>query len=209
MENKLKFKICGMRDPINMLEVAALDPDFMGFIFYEGSKRYVGQKFSIPITFPQDVKRVGVFVNESVGNILSKVSEHQLDFVQLHGDESIDVCRELKEKIKVIKVFRVDESFDFNSTKEFNSHVDFFLFDTKGENYGGTGQAFNWNLLKKYDQQIPFFLSGGLSIENIQSVKELRDLNLYALDVNSQVELEPGMKDVKALNSIFSILNSF
>lgn len=197
-----------MRGPINMIEVAALGPDFMGFIFYKGSKRYVGQDFSIPKTFPKNVKRVGVFVNESVENILNKVSKHQLDFVQLHGDESVDVCKELKGKIKVIKVFRLDESFDFSCTKEFNSHADFFLFDTKGGNFGGTGKSFNWSLLKKYDQQVPFFLSGGLSKENIQSVKELRDLNLYALDVNSQVESSPGIKDVSTLNSIFAILNS-
>jgi len=198
-----------MRDPKNILEVAALGPDYMGFIFYEKSKRYVSEGFFIPREFPHNIKRVGVFVNEKIENILSQVSKHQLDFVQLHGNESPDLCDELKQKTKVIKVFRVDDSFDFDSVKKFNSCSDFFMFDTKGENFGGTGKTFNWNLLKNYDQEIPFFLSGGLSTKNIQQVRELKNLNLYSLDFNSQVESEPGIKDVAVLNSVFSILNSF
>lgn len=198
-----------MRDPKNILEVAALGPDYMGFIFYKESKRYVGKGFYVPKEFPRHIKRVGVFVNERVENILSKVSKHQLDFVQLHGDESADLCRELSQEIRVIKVFRVDDSFDFNSVGKFSSCSDFFMFDTKGENFGGTGKTFNWNLLENYDQKIPFFLSGGLSAGNIPEVREVKNLNLYSLDVNSQVESSPGVKDVAALNSIFSILNSF
>ena len=197
-----------MRDPKNILEIASLSPDYMGFIFYEGSKRFVGSHFSIPENFPKNIKRVGVFVNDTFENILDKVAEHQLDFVQLHGDESVEMCSKLKNKTRVVKVFRVDESFDFDSIKQFNSCADFFLFDTKGENYGGSGQKFNWSLLKKYDQQIPFFLSGGLSIENIHQLSELKDLNLHALDFNSQIESEPGIKDLGKLNSVLSILNS-
>lgn len=197
-----------MRDSKNILEVASLNPDYMGFIFYEGSKRFVGSNFTIPKSLPEKVKRVGVFVNATIVNILDKVSQYKLDFVQLHGDEPVEMCKELRIKTGVIKVFRIDESFDFNSTSKFNSSVDFFLFDTKSENYGGTGQAFNWNLLKNYDQQIPFFLSGGLSIENIDQVSRLKDLNIHALDFNSQVESEPGIKDLDKLSSVFSILNS-
>jgi phosphoribosylanthranilate isomerase len=208
MRNKLKIKVCGMRDTKNILDVAALNPDYMGFIFYEKSKRFVGNSFSIPKAFPDNINKAGVFVNESVDNILSIVSKHKLDVVQLHGDESPEICERLHTKVKVIKVFRVDELFDFNSTKEFNSYADFFLFDTKGENYGGTGQAFNWDILAKYDQRIPFFLSGGLSVENISKVKVLKELNLYALDFNSQIELEPGIKHTSKLNSILSILNT-
>src|SRR5258706_997293 len=156
MAKKLKLKVCGMRDPKNILDVASLNPDYMGFIFYDGSKRYVGSNFSIPEYFPKNIKRVGVFVNESIESILSKVLEHKLDYVQLHGDESVELCNLLKNKTGVIKVFRVDESFDFNSTSQFSACSDFFLFDTKGENYGGTGRIFNWNLLTNYDQQIPF-----------------------------------------------------
>jgi phosphoribosylanthranilate isomerase len=198
-----------MREPKNILDVAALSPDFMGFIFYEASKRFVGTNFSVPLNFPVHIKRVGVFVNERVENILINVSKHELDFVQLHGNESSVFCNALREKVKVIKVFRVDESFDFSSTKEFSSSADFFLFDTKGENYGGTGQTFDWNLLTKYDQQIPFFLSGGLSVDSIQRIKEFEGLNLYGLDFNSRVESEPGIKDINILNSINSNLNSY
>ena len=196
-----------MRDSNNILEVAALSPDYMGFIFYEKSKRFVGSGFVIPERVPNHIKRVGVFVNENIVNILSKVAKHKLDFVQLHGEESVQMCKILKSRTKVIKVFRIDESFDFNSTTQFNSCADFFLFDTKGENYGGTGQTFDWNLLQKYDQQRPFFLSGGLSNENIHQLSELKDLNIHALDFNSGIESDPGMKDLDKLKSVLSILN--
>jgi phosphoribosylanthranilate isomerase len=201
-----KIKVCGMRDPKNILDVASLNPDYMGFIFYEGSKRYVGPDFSIPSGFPKKIKRVGVFVNATIENVLDKVSQHELDFVQLHGDESVDMCRKLKNKVGVIKVFSVDESFDFNSPDQFKSCSDFFLFDTKGENYGGTGRTFNWNLLRKYDQQVPFFLSGGLSPENIHQLTQLENLKIHALDFNSQIESEPGIKDLDKLDSVLSIL---
>ena len=198
-----------MHDSKNILEVAALNPDYMGFIFYRNSKRYVGSNFSIPETLSEKIKRVGVFVDESIENILDEVSRHKLDFVQLHGNESVEMCEKLKDKTKVIKVFRVDELFDFNFTRQFNPCADFFLFDTKGETYGGTGRSFDWKLLRKYNQETPFFLSGGMSTDNIQSLKALDDLNIYGLDFNSRVESEPGIKNMNTLNSIFSILNSF
>jgi len=205
---KLKLKVCGMRDNKNILEVAALSPDFMGFIFYEKSKRYVGEIFFIPKEFPTDINRVGVFVNEKIETILKQVAKHQLNFVQLHGDESAEDCRVLKSKTKVIKAFGIDEDFDFKILNEYKPYVDFFLFDTKTKNYGGTGKTFDWSLLKKYDQQIPFFLSGGLSLENIEEAKNINGLNLYGLDVNSKAELSPGFKDISILKSIFNILNT-
>ncbi len=206
---KLKLKICGMQDSHNISEVAALLLDYMGFIFYENSKRFVGNNFSIPSDFPKQIKRVGVFVNEKTDTILQSVNKHQLDYVQLHGGESVAQCQELNEKgIGVIKVFSIDKSFDFTDTELFQPFVDFFLFDTKSENYGGTGKSFDWTLLKNYNQHVPFFLSGGLSAENIQYINELKNMNLYALDVNSGVEISPALKDIDKVKSIKAILNS-
>ncbi len=208
-EMNLKLKVCGMRDASNILEVSSLQPDYMGFIFYEKSKRFVGNSFSIPNGFSSSIKRVGVFVNEKTDTILKLVSKYKLDFIQLHGDETIENCKVLKEnKIGVIKVFSIDDGFDFAKTKSYQSFVDFFLFDTKSESYGGSGKSFDWNLLKKYDQQIPFFLSGGLSPYNIQNMKELNGMNLHSVDVNSGVETAPGLKDLTKVKSIKDILNS-
>ncbi len=198
-----------MRGAGNIIDVAALKPDYMGFIFYEKSKRFVGNKFSIPGKFPLEIKRVGVFVNDNTEKILNVVSKHELDYVQLHGDETPTVCMTLKtNKIGVIKVFSVDTSFDFELTKPYQEYSDFFLFDTKSENYGGTGKSFDWSLLKMYNQQIPFFLSGGISIENLHSINELKGMNLHAIDVNSGVETTPGLKEMAKVKSIMNNLNS-
>jgi len=198
-----------MREAVNILEVASLQPDYIGFIFYEKSKRFVENNFLIPKELPSMIKRVGVFVNEKVDDILNKVSKYKLDFVQLHGDETIDDCKVLKEnKIGIIKVFLIDNEFDFSKTKPFQSYSDFFLFDTKSGSYGGSGKSFDWNLLKKYNQEIPFFLSGGLSPYSIQNLEELKDMNLHAIDINSGVEVVPGLKDITKVKSIKHILNS-
>lgn len=206
---KPKLKICGMRDAVNIMSIAALKPDYMGFIFYEKSKRFAGDDFSIPDDFPPLIKRVGVFVNAKEEMILNNVEKHKLDFVQLHGNEPVAICRNLKaNNVRVIKVFLVDHSFDFEGTKPFQEFSDFFLFDTKSENYGGTGKIFDWGLLKKYDQQVPFFLSGGISSDNIHNLNEFNEMNLHAIDVNSGAEAVPGFKDPEKVNSIITILNS-
>lgn len=206
---KRKVKVCGMRDPKNILDVAATQPDFMGFIFYRHSKRFVGDDFEIPNDFPKNIQRVGVFVNEDADHMLELVRKHQLNFVQLHGDESAQVCMALKTKTKVIKVFRVDDHFDFNQTKEFDGSADFFMFDTKTSDYGGSGKSFDWSALKKYNQSTPFFLSGGLSPDNVRQVLDLKVPRLFAIDINSGVERAPGLKNVHLINSIIDILNSF
>ncbi|GHN02970.1 N-(5'-phosphoribosyl)anthranilate isomerase [Cytophagales bacterium WSM2-2] len=207
MENNFRIKVCGMRDPDNIMDVAALNPDFMGFIFYSQSQRYVGENFAIPGDFPKHIKRVGVFVDEKPYKIVQLIEKHKLDFVQLHGDESQYDCELLRIKAKVIKSFRIDPQFNFNVTREFNSSADFFLFDTKGNGHGGIGKTFDWGLLKKYDKRTPFFLGGGLSVENIGQVNELKDSNLFSVDINSRAEIEPGLKDVNVLNTMFQILN--
>ena len=194
-----------MRDTENIKQVAALFPDYLGFIFYEQSPRYVGKSFSIPTNLPASISKVGVFVNEKSETIQLLVKRYQLDFVQLHGQELPADCERLKQfGVKIIKAFSVDSNFDFNSTMPYESMVDYFLFDTKGKKYGGNAVAFDWSLLNQYHQRIPFFLSGGLNPENIKTITTLSTMNLHALDINSGVEISPGIKDVVMIQSILN-----
>ncbi len=194
------IKICGMKFPENILEVGALLPDYMGFIFWEKSARYFD---GIIPELPKSIKKTGVFVNESTEIIVEKVLLHDLQAVQLHGHESFEFCMELKakigSKIEIIKVFSVDENFDFEVLKPFETVCDFFLFDTKGKLPGGNGTTFDWEVLKNYSSTKPFFLSGGIGIEELTAVKQILKTNLpiYAIDINSKFEIEPGLKNIE------------
>lgn len=208
-EKNIALKICGMRDPENIMQIAAMGPQYMGFIFYPGSPRFVGDEFSLPPTLPQSIKRVGVFVNESNAVILSKAKMVGFDVVQLHGSESLAQTSELKSfGLTTIKVFSVDNDFDFELTKPYKKTVDYFLFDTKGKYYGGNATTFSWDLLSAYDQEVPFFLSGGLSPENILEVDKLKGMNIYALDLNSGVETSPGKKNPEKIQTIITHLQT-
>jgi phosphoribosylanthranilate isomerase len=205
---KLKLKVCGMRDPKNILEVGALMPDYMGFIFYPASPRYVGKEFTISPDLPPFVKRVGVFVNHPIQEVISIHQRFLLDYVQLHGDEPIEYGHELKSHgIKLIKVFRVSDEFDFTTTEGFESVADYFLFDTKGKYYGGNATRFNWDVLNRYNQAVPFFLSGGISPELILPVN-VHSWNIHAIDVNSGVERHSGMKDISKIKQIIKHIAS-
>lgn len=205
----ISLKICGMRDQQNIREVAGLGPDFMGFIFYRGTPRFVGDDFALPPDLPASIKRVGVFVNETTEQILDKVEAFGLSYVQLHGAEPVAQCRELKTLgVGVVKVFSVDDEMDFGVTKEFATTVDYFLFDTKGKLYGGNARRFNWDVLARYDQHTPFFLSGGITPDHIGEIRKLKDLNLAAIDVNSGAEIQPGLKDLNKIKAIKNTLNN-
>lgn len=204
----IKIKICGMKDIANIHDVAVLNPDYMGFIFYESSPRFVGSDFIVPVDLPSAINRVGVFVNQSLSFVSDTVIKHQLHYAQLHGDESVSYCEELKNHgIKIIKVFRVDDDFDFTITTHYESVVDFFLFDTKGKNYGGNAVRFNWSLLNQYNQAVAFFLSGGIQPGNIQEIISVSSLNIHAIDVNSGVEDRPGFKNVNRISEIINQLS--
>lgn len=197
----VRIKICGMKFPENILEVGMLLPDFMGFIFWEKSSRYFNGEMPM---MPKSIKKVGVFVDESIEIIVSKIEKYNLDYIQLHGNESVEFCQKLKQlPIEIIKVFSIKDEFDFAILKEFESVCDYFLFDTKGKLPGGNGTTFNWNLLKKYPSNKPFFLSGGIGIEEIKWLKEM-NLPLFAIDVNSKFETEPGLKNIELLKSFQS-----
>lgn len=201
----MKLKVCGMRDTKNIEQLLQLNPDFVGFIFYEKSPRNVGEELDQELlkNFPSATKKVGVFVNAPLEFVKSKVAKFGLDYVQLHGDESVDYVAQLYAVgIGVIKVFSVGEEFDFSRLGQYNPFVDFFLFDTKTPARGGSGRRFNWDLLKAYDQRVPFFLSGGISLENLEDVSKLEGMNVYAIDVNSKFEISPGLKDMHKLKAL-------
>lgn len=193
-----------MRDSQNIKELLKLRPDYVGFIFYDKSKRNaVALDAELLKRFPETTQKVGVFVNAPLEEVKGKVDEFQLDLVQLHGDESVEYVGELFAiGIKVIKVFSVGESFDFDVLKPYKGLVEFFLFDTKGKERGGNGVVFNWEILKEYDQSIPFFLSGGIDNENVAAVAVLGEMNIHAIDVNSKYEIEPGLKDIELLKEL-------
>ena len=198
-----------MRDAENIAAVGSLRPQYMGFIFYPKSPRFVGDSFDIPANLPASIKRVGVFVNESNAVIIAKSNALKLELVQLHGNESPAQCDELKATgLGVIKVFSIDDDFNFELTKPYREVVDYFLFDTKGKYYGGNAKTFNWKILGKYDQEVPFFLSGGLSPDNVNALGDIQKMNLHALDLNSGVEISPGLKDIEKIRTIIDFAES-
>ncbi len=204
---KVKLKICGMKFPENIQEIALLQPDFLGFIFYENSARNYTEN-SI-VSLPDSIKKVGVFVNERQDKIIQIIQKHHLNYIQLHGNETESYCLELINQLnhnqlntKIIKAFSVDDSFDFQRLTNFQI-VDYFLFDTKGKLPGGNGTKFNWQILDNYHLEKPYFLSGGIGIEDISTIaaflKTPASKYCFALDVNSQFEVEPGLKNKEQL----------
>ena len=218
----MKLKICGMK--YNTAEVATLQPDYLGFIFYDKSPRnFAG---TIP-ELPNDIKKVGVFVDEDIDVIIQKIEKYGLDAIQLHGKESPDYCRELKKychaeldakcinndemlnqvqhdkSIETIKVFSIKDEFDFSVLKNYEDVCDYFLFDTKGKLPGGNGYTFNWNVLKDYPSTKPYFLSGGIGLDELEMIKNFKESAAskycYAIDVNSKFEIEPGLKHIEEL----------
>lgn len=201
----MKLKICGMKYPDNILEVAALLPDYMGFIFWEKSSRYFD---GIIPDLPDSIKKVGVFVDAPLEVVLDKIKIHNLQAIQLHGQESVEYCEILKKNtsklIDIIKVFSILDTFDFAILNSFESVCDFFLFDTKGKLPGGNGTTFDWKILEQYPSSKPFFLSGGIGLDEMNAVKEILRTNLpvYAIDVNSKFEIEPGLKNINSVRTI-------
>ena len=208
----MKLKVCGMRDPANILEIAhEIKPDFMGFIFYAGSKRFVlphiEDKATTIYALPKEIARVGVFVNHPLHEVIGLVLRYKLAYVQLHGDEDVIYCKKLKaQNIRVIKVFRVNDTLPVSAIEAFSDTVDYFLFDTKASDYGGTGKVFDWSILANYPVEKPFLLSGGLNLQNIEGILKAPMPYLYGIDVNSHFEVEPGLKDLDALRALRKLM---
>ena len=204
----MKLKVCGMRDPYNIHEVAALNPDFMGFIFYPPSPRYLASAIDIPWASLDDILLTGVFVDEQHKVIKEKAREFRLKAVQLHGNESPEFCRLLRDEgLKVLKAIPVDRKDDFKGAGKYRGAVDFFLFDTKTEAHGGSGRRFDWELLHDYTADIPFLLSGGISIDDVERIRQLQHPMLSGVDVNSRFEVAPGLKDAALLQQFIDQLS--
>ena len=224
----MKLKVCGMKYTENIQQVADLQPDYLGFIFYEKSKRNF--EGIIP-ELPKSIKKTGVFVNEYKEILISLVEEYGLDAIQLHGDESVEYVFDLKSQlverralfiaenktikkkknqhyiskseVQIIKVFGIKDEFNFDVLKPYLEVVDYFLFDTKGKERGGNGTKFDWSVLEKYPFDKPFFLSGGIGLDDVEEVQKLMKSNLpiYSLDVNSKFESKPGLKNINEVKT--------
>ncbi|MBC6607687.1 phosphoribosylanthranilate isomerase [Hymenobacter sp. BT188] len=209
MKPTLYIKVCGMREAHSLAAVAALQPDFLGFIFYPKSSRYVGQELSAASleNLPSNIKKVGVFVNETSEVIRQRVQEFKLNAVQLHGDETPNQCQELRASdLLVLKAFALGGNFDFDTLLPYVSHCDYFLFDTKGEQPGGNGLVFDWQLLRNYSLPVPYFLAGGLDLTHAETLRNLQLPGLFAVDLNSRFEISPGKKDPARLNQMIQEL---
>ena len=210
----MMIKVCGMRDIENINQLQELDIDFMGIIRYSKSKRFVDDSQKEKVA-QQTMNKgtVGVYVNESLENILKDIIPLQLDVIQLHGDEDSAFAKALLEiDIKIFKAFQITDDFDFNSLKEWEELAAqyvgklFFLFDTATPNYGGSGKKFNWSILDSYKGEVPFLLSGGISKDDVALVKEFKHNMFLGIDLNSKFETEPGVKNIEEIKTFIEKL---
>ena len=193
----MKIKVCGLKEPENIIEVAKLMPEYMGFIFYPKSKRYVGEVFKMPL-FSSRIKKIGVFVNSNSSFVSDTISKNKLDMIQLHGNESPEYCAVFNKLTPVIKAFWIDEAFDFETLEQYRNCCDYYLFDTKSTNYGGSGNKFDWKILEKYNNHKVYFLSGGIGLEDVEMLKNNK-IQFSLIDINSKFETEPGIKNIEKL----------
>jgi phosphoribosylanthranilate isomerase len=199
---KMIIIVCGISDEANFPEIRNLLPDMIGFIFHSPSPRYVSgrlQPDKNEITTP-GIKRVGVFVDQEPEEILIQKKLFNLDYIQLHGNETPEYCFELKKHgCDIIKAFHIEENFDFSELRYYKPFTSFFLFDTSTDSYGGSGRKFNWSLLKDYNLSHPFILSGGIGPEDAGKILSLNNPSLVGIDLNSAFEISPGLKNMQAL----------
>lgn len=197
---KSKLKICGMKVPANIAAVVALQPDYIGFILYPGSKRFIADlDEELVRNIPAAIKTTGVFVDATLETVKDAIVRYGFKAVQLHGNESPEYCRALKGSAEVIKAFGVDDTFDFSILDTYEDAADYFLFDTQTAEHGGSGKTFNWQLLENYKLQKPYFLSGGIGAGHVNELLSIDDSRLYAIDVNSRFEISAGLKDIDLL----------
>lgn len=204
MQNKMIIKVCGMRDPENIQAVIATGIDWMGLIFYPRSPRYIGEGVTPlkerMIHADRTIKKVGVFVDAPVEQMLELAVDYQLDYLQLHGNESPDICYSLQKRgLSVIKALPVSTVEDIKVAQDYEGRVDYLLFDTKTQDYGGSGKSFDWRVLSAYEGEAPFLLSGGLAPESLNDLQKFAHTRLAGIDLNSGFEVTPAYKDADAL----------
>lgn len=198
MMAKLKVKVCGMTNIENVQKVCSFLPDYLGFIFFSKSPRYVG-KNPDPALFdavPPELEKIAVFVNEDFKRIIEITGKYGIACIQLHGEESVGMCQLLRKNgLKVIKAIPGNKLHDLELIANYAEVTDYLLFDTPVESYGGSGEKFNWSVLEKLESPLPFFLSGGIAHDDADEILRMNYKNLFAIDVNSKFELSPGIKD--------------
>jgi len=193
-----------MLDPTNIQATAGTGPDYLGFIFYPGSKRYVGENAdeSLFRMVPPEIAKVGVFVNETTDKLLELAGRLDLQVIQLHGNEKPDYCAAIRlAGYRVIKAFGIETEHDFDSLFRYAPVCDYFLFDSGSDMYGGSGIRFNWDYLRQYQEKVPFFLSGGISPGDTGTIREIKHPDFFAVDINSRFETRPGVKDIEMVRS--------
>ncbi|HVT86080.1 MAG TPA: phosphoribosylanthranilate isomerase [Chitinophagaceae bacterium] len=201
----MNIKVCGVTTMKQLQQLDGLEIDFAGLNFYKGSPRYVGDKIATKEiqNADFDIKKVGVFVDSGYDEVMKTIDDYSLDIVQLHGNETPELCSELAEEIEVIKVFRIDANTKKvdDLLKDFDDVCDYYLFDAGGqkETLGGTGVKFDWDLLLKAKIEKPFFLSGGIGPDDVAKVKAFKHPDFFAIDINSKFETAPGVKDMAKL----------
>jgi len=207
----MQVKVCGITQLEQAQALDAMGVNFIGFIFYPASKRYVLSQLTLvqlAAFKPSNAKKVGVFVNETLEQVMTTVNEAGLDLVQLHGDESIDYCSALNNLVPVMKVFRVGKALPDYAGYE--NAATYYLFDTDSALYGGTGQHFNWELIKNENFNKPYFLSGGIGPNDIHGLEVMQKTkagkNLAVIDINSQFETSPGIKNVEKIKTFIDAI---
>ena len=206
----MKIKVCGMRDAENIRAVETLGIDYMGFIFWPRSARYVGE---VPAYLPEQCKRVGVFVDASPEDILASTESFRLDCIQFHGNESPGTIAAVRKmvssvnpSISIIKSLPIAEAEDLRQAEPYEDVCDAFLFDTKGKLPGGNGRQFDWSVLQEYGGSLPFLLSGGISPEDADRIKVFQAPGFIGIDLNGRFEINPGLKDLSALKKFIEQL---
>jgi phosphoribosylanthranilate isomerase len=201
----MKIKVCGNTNQENLESVLQLSPDYVGFIFYEASKRFVKPEKSFRSFVRQinSTHKVGVFVNASLNEIVNRIDEFKLDLIQLQGDELPTICASVSRVVPVIKAFGINQGFDFDRLKNYQAACNYFLFDNSAAGYGGSGQKFDWNLLDDYELDTPFFLSGGIGPDQIHLIKSIKHEALIGIDLNSRFETSAGLKNTHQLETFF------
>jgi len=205
----MKIKICGLTKFNNMEELVGLNPDFMGLIFYKQSPRYIYNSNHIEqIQKFKSVSKVGVFVNEDLSIVKEKIIEFNLNFIQLHGDEDIEYIKNIPKNVGIIKAIKIKNREDISSASLYKNNCDFILFDTATINMGGSGTKFNWEWLNDYNQETPFLLAGGISLNDIEEIIELKKRNkkFAGVDLNSKFEIQAGIKNIENLKQFISCI---
>ena len=208
----MKIKVCGITTVPQLVQLQEMEVDYSGLIFYPGSKRYAHEKLKSKRAEIKElhINKAGVFVNAGMDFLKSCISDYGLSAVQLHGDETPEYCEALKGEVEVIKVFRIgDMTFDLDEqVKPFLNSCQYFLFDTDTAAYGGSGKRFNWSVLQNATIGKPFFLSGGIGPDDLEAVQQFSHPFLYAVDLNSRFETEPGVKDMERVKNFVNNLKA-